>query len=155
MTESDYTAQSALSDVEATRRTLADRVVAPWWYAPTIGVPMGLMVGAIALDAPFPTVLLLTVLLLVAIAVAVSIFLRQRGVWVSFQQAGRRGRTVWIVTGVLTLIGVVVALQGMRQSLPVALGIALGIGVAVVYTVGGWLTDRAIRADLLERAGAR
>ena len=67
-----YNPRDALADVAATRSSVADRLITPWWYHPALGVILAALVLVGALD------LHNAVRILVAVACAASINDRDR-----------------------------------------------------------------------------
>lgn len=144
-----YDPASALADAAQSRNALADRLITPWWYHPVIGVPLGAMFAL--MDAPFPARIASVVVACAALGWAVAQYRRQTGLWVGPRETGPRSRPAWIACAtVLGLLMVAVIANLWVWHLPY-LGVVCGVLVALVYVVGGRITDDALRADI--RAG--
>jgi hypothetical protein len=101
-------ARAALAAVEATRASVADRLVTPWWYHPTLGLlASAYLVGYTLGD----TVVRMSVLIafFIGLGALVSVYRRRTGVWVSGHRAGAATR--WAVAmGVSAVVVVVTAM---------------------------------------------
>jgi hypothetical protein len=100
--------RAALAAVDATRASVADRLVTPWWYHPTLGLLAAAYLVGYALG---DTVVRMSVLIafFVGLGALVSVYRRRTGVWVSGHRAGAATR--WAVAmGVSAVVVVVTAM---------------------------------------------
>lgn len=143
-------AKAALDAIGEARSDLADRLVTPWFYYPTLAVLMTGMVLVYGLD-PFrdsPLRILFAFVVILASLALVRVYARTAGVQVG-RPAGPRSRVMLAILSV----GLVAPLLWLIIDEP-AQGVVIGLAVAVfVFTlVAGQAYDAALRADL--RAGS-
>jgi hypothetical protein len=143
-------AAEALATVELTRAQMADRLVTPGWYHPTLG----LLAGGLIASAELHNISLFLAALLVygvGCGVLVSSYRRLTGLWVSgLRRHGPAGRVSLLLVGVLYVIAGVAALLGLGLGLPGAF-VAGGVLAFVAVVVLGRRFDEALRREL--RAG--
>ncbi|PZE82166.1 hypothetical protein [Curtobacterium sp. MCBD17_032] len=139
-------ARAALAAVDATRASVADRLVTPWWYHPTLGLLVAAYLVGYAVG---DTIVRMTVLVafFVGIGVLTTVYRRRTGVWVSGHRAGAATR--WAVAmGVAAVVLVLTAL-GVHAATdllwPVWVCAAI---VFVVIVVLGRRFDARLRSEL-------
>ncbi|MDN3480138.1 hypothetical protein [Curtobacterium sp. APC 4022] len=139
-------ARQALAAVDATRASVADRLVTPLWYHPVLGLLSGgYLVGYVLGDAFVRVVVLLV--FFAGIIALVSAYRRLTGVWVSGLRAG--SATWWAVAvGVFDMVAVLAAFvvhesTGLRWPVWV-----LAVVVALAMVVAGSRFDRRLRSEL-------
>jgi hypothetical protein len=139
-------AARALATVETSRAQMADRLVTPVWYHPTLGLLAG---GLIASGELHNLALFLAALLVygVGCGVLVTSYRRLTGVWVSGLRRGPAGRVSLLLVGFLYIIAGVSALLGLALGVPGAF-VAGGVVAAVVVVVLGRRFDEALRGEL-------
>lgn len=144
-------ARSALAELAADRATLAARVVTPWWYHPTLGAVVALVVCTQALASPASLILLPVALF--GLPALVLLYRRRYGVWVG-EPAGPLARRIYralVLVLVLVLAAtVVVRLTGIEYRWAL-LPAAVGFVAAVV--LGPWYDDAQRRELATEHAG--
>lgn len=148
-----YDPRRALADVAATRESVADRLVTPWWYHPILGVLLSAIVLVYALD--------LSNLVKVAVAIAgaagmgvlVGAYQRLTGLWVDMRNLGPVSRRWWLayVAVVIVVIGVPLLTVVTGWILPTWLAIVLTVSALVATVVLGRRVDAAMRREI--RAG--
>ncbi len=146
----DYTAHTALQDAADARERSAARVVTPWWYHPTLGVALTLILVGIAV-APTAQIVFWA-LTSIALSLALSLLYRRiTGVWVGPAQTGPRSRPVWLAFGavVVAALGAAAAIRATEAAPWLTALLAATVILATV--VLGRMTDAALRADI--RAG--
>lgn len=144
-------ARTALADLATDRATLAARVVTPWWYHPTLGAVVALIVCSQALPSPASLVLLPVALL--GLPALVVLYRRRYGVWVS-EPAGPLSRRIYralIVVLVLVFGAMLVVKLTAVEYRWVLLPAAVGFVAAVV--LGPWYDDAQRRALATEQPG--
>ncbi|GCD18467.1 hypothetical protein GXP71_00865 [Cellulomonas sp. H30R-01] len=132
-------ARSALADLAADRASLAARVVTPWWYHPTLGAVVALIVCTQALPSPASLVLLPVALF--GLPALVVLYRRRYGVWVA-EPAGPRSRALYralIVVLVLVLAATLVVRLTDVAYVWALVPAAVGFVAAVV--LGPWYDD--------------
>jgi hypothetical protein len=136
----------ALATVELTRAQMADRLVTPAWYHPTLGLLAG---GLIASGELHNLFLFLAALLVYAVGcgVLVSSYRRLTGVWVSGLRRGPAGRVSVLLIGTLYVIAGLSALCGLALGLPGAFVVG-GAAAFVAVVVLGRRFDEALRGEL-------
>jgi hypothetical protein len=143
-------ARAALDVVTASRSEMADRLVTPWWYHPTLGVLLGGFMAVIGVGVPTSVLLGLMVLYFGGIGVLAWAYRRLTGLWVNGFEAGPRSRRSAMRLGAaaiaLSLVGAVFGIGLGLTWVPVCCGAAL----AVVTTVWGRRFDAILREELRE-----
>ncbi|WP_273652133.1 hypothetical protein [Cellulomonas fimi] len=132
-------ARDALAGLATDRATLAARVVTPWWYHPTLGAVVALIVCTQALPSPASLVLLPVALL--GLPALVVLYRRRYGVWVS-EPAGPLSRRIYralIVVLVLVFGALLVVKLTAVEYRWVLLPAVVGFVAAVV--LGPWYDD--------------
>lgn len=149
-----YDPRDALSDVAATRASVADRLVTPWWYHPALGV----ILAALVLGGTFDIhdAIRLPVLLACAIGIGalVGAYQRTTGLWVDVRNLGPTSMRWWAAH--LAMVAVIVGISLLPSiadvTLPVWLAALLPLVILVGTIVLGRRLDDALRADI--RSGA-
>ena len=134
-------ALASIEVVDQANADLADRLVTPWWYHPSVGLIEAMIIVSFTLPTPWQ---------LVALAVAVAClgavvraYQRLTGLGMSMRYAAlARGWVLGLVAVVLAAIGVVVLVD------QVAVTIALAVLVLLATIVIGRRADSAIRTRL-------
>jgi hypothetical protein len=138
-------AREALAGLGTDAARLAERVVTPRWYHPTLGAIVALICCALALPSPVSVVFLpFTIFALPALAL---IYRRRYGVWIA-QPSGRRSkRLLWTMAVLFLLsVGAAVAIRftGVEYwwvLLPAAVGFVASVVLGRRY-------DDALRREL-------
>ncbi len=146
----EYSAHAALQDAADARERSAARTVTPWWYHPTIGLALVLIVVGVAV-APEAQIVFWA-LASIALSLAASFaYRRLTGIWVGPAQTGPRSRPVWIAFAA-TLLAALGAAGAIRVTEgPPWLTALLAVVVFLATVILGRRTDAALRADI--RAG--
>lgn len=150
--ESDSRAEAAqaLATITATRASLADRLVTPWWYHPAIGLLLGGLVASQAIDSVALRNLVL-VPYFAGVFALMSAYRKRTGLWVNGMLVGAGRRYVIalaVILGVLFVISVLGGVGAGKDWIPLAAGATC---VPVVVYLGRRF-DRALRADLRGRS---
>ncbi|PZE38310.1 hypothetical protein [Curtobacterium sp. MCPF17_031] len=139
-------ARQALAAVDATRASVADRLVTPWWYHLALGLLAGAYLVGYALGDTVVRAAVLVVFF-AGILALVSAYRRLTGVWVSGHRAGAATR--WAVAmGVFDVVAVVAAIfvhEATGLLWPVWV---LAVMVVVAMVVLGRRFDRRLRSEL-------
>ena len=152
--EQPYDPRDALADVAASRTSVADRLITPWWYHPALGGILAALVLVGALDAH--NAIRITVALLAAISIGALVGLYQRttGLWVDLRNLGPTSMRWWVVY--LALVVVIVGISLLPSIADITLPAWGALLLAAVILFGtivlGRRMDDAMRADI--RAGA-
>jgi hypothetical protein len=138
-------ARRALSDLELDGVRLAERVVTPWWYYPTVGALVVLIVVTQALPSPASVVTLPVALF--ALPALVLVYRRRYGLWIS-QPAGPRSRLISqlvLVVFALTFAAMlVIKLTGIEYRWVL---VPATVGFVAAVVLGPWYDD-ALRREL-------
>jgi hypothetical protein len=136
----------ALATVELTRAQLADRLVTPVWYHPTLGLLAGGLIASAELDS---LALFLSALLIYAVGcgVLVASYRRLTGVWVSGLRRGPAGRVSVLLLGALYVIAGLSAVSGLALGIPGSFVIG-GAAAFVAVVMLGRRFDEALRREL-------
>lgn len=146
----NYEARAALSDVDSARQSLADRLITPWWYHPSLGVIIGAIVLTAALDTPNLVRLPVALAAAVGIGLLVGAYQRLIGLWVDMRNLGPTSRKWWLVYAVVVVIVVGLSLvpTATGDALPWWVATLLAV-TAVVNTVAlGRRIDSAMREEI-------
>jgi len=129
---------------------LADRLITPVWYHPTLGLLAG---GLIAIAELRNLAVFIAALLVYAVGcgVLVSSYRRLTGVWVSGMRRGRAGRISIQLVGTLYVIAGLAALLGLAAGVPGAF-LAGGVVAFVAVVVLGRRFDDALRRELRDES---
>ena len=145
-------AREALSDLTTDRAQLAQRIVTPWWYHPTLGILSALMVLMPALDRPWATVMAAMLVLSLAL---LETSRRRNGVAMSQGVTGRGtlklGVTRVLIVLALMLVSLAIRLLGFSTWWAVVLAV---LACCVVMLLGPRY-DRAQRRELGRRRERR
>lgn len=145
-----YDPRDALADVAASRTSVADRLITPWWYHPALGAILAALVLLGALDAH--NAIRLTVALLAAISIGALVGLYQRttGMWVNLRNLGPASTRWW--AAYLVLVVLIVGVSTMPSITDITLptwGAELLAAMIFIGTVVlGRRMDEAMRADI-------
>jgi hypothetical protein len=136
----------ALATVDLTRAQMADRLVTPVWYHPTLGLLAGGLIASAELDS---LAVFLSALLVYAVGcgVLVSSYRRLTGVWVGGLRRGPAGRVSLLLVGALYVIAGLSALCGLALGIPGAFLVG-GAAAFVAVLVLGRRFDEALRREL-------
>lgn len=139
----------ALASIRASRTTVADRMVLPWFYDALYAVGVGVMVASQALPPPLGTLGIFAGVGLMVIYA--SVWKRKVGVWVS-GTTPRRARWVAISGGLVAAVLIIVSLVCARElglwQVPVVLAV---IAVVVAFFINR-LWVRVYRREMEEGA---
>lgn len=138
-------ARAALSDLDADGARLAERVVTPRWYHPTLGAIVALIVCTQALPAPGSLVTL--PIALFALPVLVIVYRRRYGVWVS-QPAGPRSSRILRTMGTIVLLAFAAALAVKYTAIEYGWVLLPAAVAFVACVVLGRRYDDALRSEL-------
>ncbi|PYY49439.1 hypothetical protein [Curtobacterium sp. MCBD17_023] len=139
-------AREALAAVEATRAYVADRLVTPWWYHPTLGLLTAAYLVGYTLGG---TVVRMSVLIafFVGLGALVSVYRRRTGVWVSGHRAGAATR--WAVAMGVSAVVVVVTAMVVHAATGLLWPVWAGAAVLFVLIVAlGRRFDARLRSEL-------
>ena len=145
-----YDPVAALADVDAARRSVAARLITPWWYHPILGAIIAAIVLVGALD--LPTLVRLPVALAgaVGIGLLVGIYQRVTGLWVDLRNLGPTSRKWWLAYAaiVAVVVGASLIPTATAGALPSWMAVLLA-GVALVATIVlGRGVDSALREEI-------
>jgi hypothetical protein len=143
-------AAAALATVDDTRAQLADRLITPVWYHPTLGLLAG---GLIAIGELKNIAVFVAALLVYAVGsgVLVSSYRRLTGIWVSGMRRDRVGRISLQLIGTLYVIAGSAAVLGLAVGVPGAF-LAGGVVAFVAVVVLGRRFDDALRRELRDKS---
>jgi len=129
---------------------LADRLITPVWYHPTLGLLAG---GLIAIAELRNLAVFIAALLVYAVGcgVLVSSYRRLTGVWVSGMRRGPAGRISIQLVGTLYVIAGLAALLGLAAGVPGAF-LAGGVVAFVAVVLLGRRFDDALRRELRDES---
>lgn len=146
----DEDALRMLAELEAANADLAERVRAPVWYHPALGLLMG---GLCAVQAaPVPGMYAYYAVFIAGLILLVRAYIKRTGLWVSGYRAGR---TRWVSVGLATITTGLMLLSAWlfhTRNETMAPFVFAGL-IAVIVTIGGFVWEAAFRADL--RDGGR
>jgi len=135
----------ALEAIASANRRMAERVRAPGWFAPTLGVLVG---GLLAVqELPLPWVFGYEAVALVALSLLVAAYRRHTGMWVPGYRAGR---TRWVAVGAaVTFVAVFLGCVWFNRTTGIHGVCALGgATIAGLVIVKRRLWEEAYRRDL-------
>lgn len=145
-------ARAALEAVADSRAEMADRLVTPWWYHPTLGILLGGLMAVIGVGVPTAVFWASMVLYFGGILALAGAYRRMTGIWVDGFGIGPRSRRSATRLGAtaiaLALVGAVFGLGFDLPWVPVGCGVVL----AAVMTVWGRRFDTILRDELREPA---
>lgn len=152
--EQPYDPRDALADVAASRTSVADRLITPWWYHPALGVILAAIVLVTAGDTHSVTRLTVVLASAVAIGALVNAYQRTTGMWVNLGNLGPTSLRWWIayLALVVVIVGVAFLPSISDVTLPDWLPILLAATILVGTIVLGRGLDEAMRVDI--RSGA-
>jgi hypothetical protein len=139
-------AAASLATVDVARAQMADRLITPVWYHPTLGLLAG---GLIAIAELRNIAVFIAALLVYAVGcgVLVSSYRRLTGIWVSGLRRGPAGRISIQLIGTLYVIAGVAAVLGLTVGVPGAF-LAGGVAAFVAVVALGRRFDDALRREL-------
>ena len=145
-------ARAALSGLGADGARLAERVVTPGWYHPTLGAIVALICCTQAL--PFPASAAFLPVALFALPALVLVYRRRYGIWIA-GPAGPRSRRLQRTMGLLVVLSFGAALVVKYSALDYA-WVVLPAAVSFVAAVSlGRRYDDALRDELARPGGER
>ncbi|HJC29823.1 MAG TPA: hypothetical protein H9759_10545 [Candidatus Dietzia intestinipullorum] len=148
-----YDPRDALADVAASRGSVADRLVTPWWYHPILGALIAAIVLVNALHLSNLVKIVVAVASAAGMGLLVSAYQRLTGLWVDMRHLGPVSRRWWLAYAVVVAVVVAVPLLPAftDRALPLWLA-AVFTGTAFVATIVlGRRIDAAMREEI--RAG--
>lgn len=150
----NYDPLTALADVDAARHSVADRLITPWWYHPTLGAIIAAIVLVGALDLPNLVRLPVALLGAVGIGLLVGVYQRLTGLWVDVRNLGPTSRKWWLTYAVVVAVVVGASLipTAVGGALPAWSALSLAAVALVSTIVLGRGMDNALRAEI--RSGA-
>jgi hypothetical protein len=127
-------AAAQLAALDADRRSLADRVVQPWWYDAALGLVVFVLISSISTRNAW-VILAAVVVGMAGLAALRTVYTRLTGVWVNGLRPGptRRAIRVWFVVYAVVLAAAAAAefLLDVRGALVVGAAV-LGVGIALI-----------------------
>ncbi|HMT49421.1 hypothetical protein [Dietzia sp. UBA5065] len=147
---SDYDPRDALADVAASRESVADRLITPWWYHPILGAIMAAIVAANALALPNGAVIVVTLLGATGLGALVGAYRRATGLWVDLRSAGPASRRWWILYAVVlgATMGAALLATVADVSYPAWFAVTLAAVTLVATVVLGRRVDAALRDEI-------
>lgn len=147
---SDYGPDDALADVAASRASVADRLVTPWWYHPILGALLAAIVLASALDAATWIALTVTLSCAVGMGLLAGVYQRVTGLWVDLRNTGPRSRRWWLAyaAAVLITIGLAIAPSFTDIAYPVRVAVLIAAVVLAATIILGRRIDSALREEI-------
>lgn len=138
-------AMAALGSIDTQRAWLSDRVIAPWWYHPALGVLAG---GLVATGEARNGMIFAWGVVAYTLGAAAVTWVNQRRVGLRMRYFDVRTSAVFAVEvlGVAVVVGLACWL-GLAQHLDWAFPIAGLVSFLIVVGCGRW-TDRVLRARL-------
>ncbi|KAA0919140.1 hypothetical protein [Dietzia sp. ANT_WB102] len=148
-----YDPTAALADVDSARRAVADRLISPWWYHPTLAVILAAIMLTAALNLPNIVRVPVAVAGAVGIVLLIAGYQRTTGLWVDMRNLGPISRRWWFAYAAVVLVVLVISLwpTATDQALPLWLAILLAVVAIIAQIVLGRRVDDAMRAEI--RAG--
>lgn len=148
-----YDPREALADVAASRESVADRLVTPWWYHPILGALLSAIVLVHAFDLPTFVQIAVPLVSAVGMGVLVGAYQRVTGLWVDARNLGSTSRRWWLAyAGVVIVVVAVPVATGLTEyRLPFWAALActaIALGATIVL---GRRIDSAMREEI--RAG--
>ena len=145
-----YDPAAALADVDAARRSVADRLITPWWYHPALGAITALIVAVNALELPHLAVIGATILGAAGMGGLVGAYRRTTGLWVDLGNAGPRARRWWgLYAAILaSTIGAALVASVTPVSYPAWVAVALAVVTLVATVVLGRRIDAVLREEI-------
>ncbi len=145
-----YGPDEALADVTASRESVADRLVTPWWYHPILGALLAAIVLVSALDAATWIVLVVTVSCAVGMGILAGAYQRVTGLWVDLRNTGPRSRRWWLAYAavVLITIGLAIAPSFTDVAYPVPVAVLIATVVLAATIILGRRIDTALREEI-------
>lgn len=139
-----------LNDVHADGGRLADRIVTPSWYHPTLGLLIALLVAAQALPGAYPIFIICPAI--IAIALLPMYYSRKYGVLLT-RTAGPRSKRI-LYSLVAVMASAMIAALLIKLNDVSAWWVAIPVVVAFVLTVVlGRRYDHALRQEIGARSG--
>lgn len=128
-----YDPAAALADVDAARRSVADRLITPWWYHPALGVILAAIMLVAALDLHNLVRLPVALAGAVGIGLLIGAYQRTTGLWVDLRNLGP---------------------TATDRALPAWLAVLLAAVAVIATIVLGRRVDDAMRAEIRSGAAA-
>lgn len=149
-----YNPRDALADVAATRSSVADRLITPWWYHPALGTILAALVLVGALDLHNAVRIPVAVACAAAIGLLVSAYQRVTGLWVDIRNLGPVSLRWWFayLVMVVAVVGISLVPSFTDRGLPGWTTALLVVVILVGTIVLGRGMDAAMRAEI--RSGA-
>jgi len=150
----EYDPRDALADVAATRSSVADRLLTPWWYHPALGVILAALVLVGALDLPNPVRIPVAVACAAAIGLLVFAYQRVTGLWVDLRNLGPISLRWWFayLVMVIVIVGISLVPSFTDHGLPGWTTALLIVSILLGTIVLGRRMDAAMRTEI--RSGA-
>ena len=144
--ESLSEARNALDAIASARGDAADRLIAPWWYHPVLGLLAAAFVVAITIGGTVVTISV-AIVYFVGLGLLMGAYKAKTGLWINGLRAGNA--SWWTVP----LMIVMVACMGAGYYLHTAQGLdwpawVAGVMVFAAVNVFGRYFDVALRAQL-------
>lgn len=145
-----YDPRDALADVAASRSSVADRLITPWWYHPALGMILAALVLVGALDLHNAVRIPVAVACAAAIGLLVSAYQRVTGLWVDIRNLGPVSLRWWFayLVMVVVVVGISLVPSFTDRGLPGWTTALLVVVILVGTIVLGRGMDAAMRAEI-------
>ncbi|WP_127782428.1 hypothetical protein [Rhodococcus sp. X156] len=145
-------ARQALDGLDVDGARLAEQMVTPWWYHPSLGLVVALIVGAQAL--PGSAAVVLVALGVIAIPVLTTTYRRRYGISTT-QPAGPRSRRLLFLTAGIFLLAMVASTFGKLAGLASGWALLPAVLALVTTVVLGRRYDDVLRSELARTTAER
>lgn len=151
-----YDPAAALADVDSARRSVAERLITPWWYHPALGGILAAIMLVAALDLHNIVRLVVSLGGAIGIGLLVGAYQRTTGLWVDMRNLGPTSRRWWFAYAVIVLVvtGSSLIPTASGRALPVWLAVLLAAVALVATIVLGRRVDSAMREEIRTGAAA-
>ncbi|WP_314035085.1 hypothetical protein [Dietzia sp. CH92] len=151
-----YDPVAALADVDSARRSVADRLITPWWYHPALGTILAAIMLVAALDLHDAVRLTVSLAGAVGIGALVGAYQRLTGLWVDMRNLGPVSRRWWLAYAAIVLVVTATSLipTAADRALPTWLALLLAVTAVAATVVLGRRVDSALRDEIRTGAAA-
>jgi hypothetical protein len=136
-----------LAEIKAANTGMAERLKAPTWYHPALGLLTGGLAAVQA--APVIWMYVYYVVFGLGLVVLVRSYMRKTGMWVSGYRAGRT-RIVAVSLAVITGALMVNSAWLFRSKHLTWVPLVTAVVLAVIVTIAGFVWEAAFRKDMRE-----
>lgn len=146
----DYDPRDALAHVAASRASVADRLVTPWWYHPALGAILAAIVLVSALDLHSIVRLVVSLACAVGLGVLVTTYQRATGLWVDVRNLGPVSLRWWsaYLVMIVVLVGTAMVPSFSDVTLSTWVAVLLATATFIGTVVLGRRIDEAMRAEI-------